>query len=277
MYGCVVMAGWRDESRQLTVPPQLSSDGFSSDDVVHLADSSSSLGLISTLVFGIAVDNAMQMDNHTHNWTILFLALAVAFSVFTTTYSLLEYFYIKLACRVVGGMGSSPPWAARAAMALLPTEDRRTGMTEQLASVLESFDDMRLWCVNSMWCSLMTIIAAMISKLDPVIRVEGKPQATSSTKTAIWFLVVLTPLSMSFAYGFRSKDIKAYMLSCIVGFVFSLVAAACVGSWLPTARIVASCILVVGIWTVPVTVRSFRLAYGPILGRHCGQFLGHRV
>jgi hypothetical protein len=262
------------------------------DHLTAIGDASASLGLISTLVFSICIGSMMQLPTDSpHEFLHLFLALAAAFSTYTTTYSLLEYYYVQtlkgvdnfMKNRLVSIPGMEPSTDGQDAelgeYKNLLTSTRGVagvvGDRARLVYVVETsfstFNDMRMWARNCMWLGLMCLNGAAITKLDPL---QDQYQSsflelTSSGKTAIFFSLILGCLLVAFMTGFRSLDLKAFAFLSLLGLVSCTAAAYSpqVGS-LRTARFAASFFLAASILTVPITVKNFRGTFLPMAKKH---------
>ena len=60
--------------------------------IVAIGEASSSLGLVATLVMSITLDKLLEPEQET---TTLLLVIANGFSVYTVTFSVLEFYYVK--------------------------------------------------------------------------------------------------------------------------------------------------------------------------------------
>jgi len=254
------------------------------DHLTAVGDASASLGLISTLVLGISVSAIMEMDRTVHAWKDLFLALAVSFSTYTTTYSLLEYYYVQTLKSVDSFMANrvvdAPPEdsllreAEEEGGTLLPgattpvhrskrgsqgVREDRAVLMQRVEDGFASFNNMRMWARNSMWLSLMCILGATIVKIDPAL--GHADDHSSSMKTATFSALMLTSLICALSAGFTSTDVKAYTATSAVGMVGSVAANYYLDRGLPTAKICSSLFLLMGIIVVPLTVKNFRGTY----------------
>lgn len=82
----------RDEDHD---PAENAYEHVGMDHLSSLGDASASLGLISTLVLSICISSIIEFHVANHEVSDLFLTLGTIGSTYTTTYSLLEYYYVQ--------------------------------------------------------------------------------------------------------------------------------------------------------------------------------------
>eukprot|EP00406_Dinophysis_acuminata_P067796 CAMPEP_0179286102 /NCGR_PEP_ID=MMETSP0797-20121207/39563_1 /TAXON_ID=47934 /ORGANISM="Dinophysis acuminata, Strain DAEP01" /LENGTH=169 /DNA_ID=CAMNT_0020994965 /DNA_START=1 /DNA_END=507 /DNA_ORIENTATION=- len=147
-----------------------------SDHLQAIGDASASLGLVGTLVFSLSIGSAMEsVTPDSHNWLALFLSLGITFSTYTMSYSVLEYYYVqtlKSADCYLASTGAAHTYELLPAESSSATPTPGGGVSRQ--AMMNSFNNMRLWARNSMWCSVMSIMAAAVTKINPFMELEGE-------------------------------------------------------------------------------------------------------
>ena len=139
--------------------PLASGDDVGIDHVVALGEASASLGLISTLVFSIAISNLIDYDAEptvASSICVLALVAATATSCFVMSFALLEYYYAQmLKSRDTAYLGVSDSLSKRAKLKQLADQGMR------------NVSGLRSLSRNSMWMSLVLLqLAAVAHVLD---------------------------------------------------------------------------------------------------------------
>lgn len=131
-----------------------------------LGSATSILPVVSTLSFGFAAGKLLEPAVLTGDETtpvLILLALSACFSLYTTTYSVLEFFYISMLtasdaksnynCNYLVASKEQDPTSREASQ-------KRDDMARQVNAIVLAFEPWRWQARNSMWLSLMLILAA---------------------------------------------------------------------------------------------------------------------
>mmetsp|Transcript_62478 Transcript_62478/g.167902 ORF Transcript_62478/g.167902 Transcript_62478/m.167902 type:complete len:228 (-) Transcript_62478:305-988(-) len=216
----------------------------------------------------------MQLPTVTEVMAV-FLSLASAFSTFTRTYSLAEYYYVQTLKGVDNFMARSDTvvnvdmldtgdhqfksQSSAASMSSVGTIHKdRAALTAQVEEAFASFNEMRMSARNSMRLSLMCLVAAAMTKVDTFTGLMAIP---SHSEVPVCFACMFAGLAGAWFVGFRSRDIKAHMTISLLGCAMGSVGAHLDRPGLETGKIMAFIILLASIVIVPRTVRSFRMTY----------------
>ena len=105
--------------------------------------------VVSTLSFGFAATVLLSQKADAHASVLILLALSASLSMYTTTYSVLEYYYL-----VMLTASDTKAQAKDAAMA------KRDGLALKTDAVILQFEPWRIWARNSLWGSVILILAA---------------------------------------------------------------------------------------------------------------------
>ena len=114
------------------------------------------LPVVSTLSFGFATGELLaQRGADAHGPVLVLLSLSAVFSLFTTTYSVLEYYYISMltASDTQSHYGNN---TARSGL----DEAQRDELARHVWDFLLSFEPWRRQARNALWLSVMLILAA---------------------------------------------------------------------------------------------------------------------
>jgi len=142
----------------------------------------------------------------------------------------------------------------------------RARLMQEVESGCASFNNMRMWARNSMWSSLMCILAATIVKIDPC---EGSADDVPAVlKTAAFFLVMTTCAGLAMVTGFTSRDIQVYFATSVIGMATCAAMHFSASNAVPLDKEFASLFLLVGIVVVPLTVKQFRAVFMPLITAH---------
>ena len=117
-----------------------------------LSDATVVLPVVSTLVFGFAVTEMLNLEREARS-ALLLLCISAASSLYTTTYSVLEYHYISL-LRAAD---------ARSNYLLEDTgceDERRDHLARRADALIVRLEPWREASRNSLWVSVMSILAA---------------------------------------------------------------------------------------------------------------------
>lgn len=229
-----------------------------------IGDSSASLGLVSTLVFSIAVGIAGEVDVAGQESRMIFMCMSISFSTYTTTYSLLEYYYSHcvmvldryLECRVPGAMeaGDSP---TESSLLVHTHEDLMRRAVENFIS----FNNMRAWARNSTWAAINFILIATIMRLLQ----NGEDVGSRAWKSCRACSVLFFYAAVWWYTLNGSLDIKFYAAFSATGMITSACIAYFVDANFDMPRIVTTLVLLCGIASVVLTVRAFRVKIMPLV------------
>mmetsp|Transcript_95789 Transcript_95789/g.205526 ORF Transcript_95789/g.205526 Transcript_95789/m.205526 type:complete len:273 (-) Transcript_95789:35-853(-) len=250
--------------------------------ITALGDASASLGLIGTLVFGICISASLEngpglQNNEMH---ILFQTLATAYSTYTTTYSLLEYYYAQLLrnlhkapAKDISSESSAPSSDTDNASLIQDGQISTSEFTEEVVSAFGGLNSPRHWARNTMWLSVVCLLFSVISKINPMEAFEELEEQVqsadwmSSTEKSCAFFLLLVIINVTVWVGVGGFDFKVYSLVSITGFVLTLANLFLIQSTLRVARLVSCIFLLAAIISVPVSVLRFRRAFS-----HLTQF-----
>lgn len=253
------------------------------DHIKAVGDASSSLGLISTLVFSICMNAIIEDYNGEKNVMVLFLALGCLYSTYTMTYSLLEFYYVQtLKCistfskRVHEGQRQETPFSSdvrrmsckrvsethqEKSDGIENEEEARTKLVSDLEAAFASFNLLRHFARNSMWSSLICLIFATVAKVNffPKTIVNHTSPEAATALSFLW-MTFLTGFCWS---GTGSIDFKYQSFFYMTGTVLS---AAEVRWDFLTSEInvtkVSTCVfLTMSVLVVPKTVLTFRATF----------------
>lgn len=239
------------------------------DHIEGLGDAASSLGLLATLVMAIAFEALLKETLPDKEVPTLFLAFANIFAVFTVTYAILEYYYVKavLGARYKNKRShSQKQWNSM--VDTMETMDR--GMytdaqfVETATQKFDSLNGLRGISRDCLWMSLVCMFSAMVtfktkgvsSFLTP--KESGEDQDGAGSKAAVLVLVWLDVILL-LAWAFLKDAFFRNSLALAV-----IVTVPCAGdalffkSALPTIAILTDAIILINIAIVPLTVKNFR-------------------
>jgi hypothetical protein len=137
----------------------------STEQIYEIGEGASSLGLLSTLVMAVAMDGLLKEQQET---SFLMLAVANAFSVYTVTYSILEYYYVKAIIGTkskISRKRTDRRWNSSLGQDEAANKPKYTP-AHFVNTASEKFDQfymMRAACRNSMWMSMIYIFSAMLT------------------------------------------------------------------------------------------------------------------
>ena len=116
---------------------------------MNVGQATAVLPVVSTLSFGFAATVLLSQSAAAHASVLILLALSASLSMYTTTYSVLEYYYL-----VMLTASDTKAQAEDAAMA------KRDGLALETDAVILQFEPWRAWARNSLWGSVILILAA---------------------------------------------------------------------------------------------------------------------
>jgi len=219
-----------------------------------LAGSSSSLGLISTLVFSLCIDKIGDLSSKAEPLKFNYLSLATAFSTYTTCYSLLEYYYIQVFIGVDRFMGRRVNTGAVVA--------DRAKLNRDVRVIFANLNTQRGAARNSMWLGLLSLVASSIVHIDLVTSVTQ--DLTPSAASCCFFCSVLCLVGPAW-YATGSPDFKFHTCVALAGAFGTAAEVKFVGSKFIVSDVVAMSVLACTISIVPYTVMSFRGPLAPLV------------
>mmetsp|Transcript_49506 Transcript_49506/g.130580 ORF Transcript_49506/g.130580 Transcript_49506/m.130580 type:complete len:200 (-) Transcript_49506:139-738(-) len=178
----------------------LVNDGAALREIDAVAGASSSLGLISTLVFGTCVSTILAWEEKDYedltrsmavNIFLLCMSFGTACSMFTTAFSLLDYYYAQMLRSIDDNMSNREEGEDSEAM--------RRNLHMDAISLMRSLDHWRGYARNSMWISMVCLICGagahivINEKLGPVVY-------TALSALAVCIVMVIATVST-----FRAK------------------------------------------------------------------------
>lgn len=238
-----------------------------------LASSSSSLGLISTLVFSLCIGNLSETQS-TSDAPIktVFSCLATVFSCYTTCFSLLEYYYIQTFVGVDHYMAGRVAVRGKDVAKLASeTEDEgaalasRVKLVTDVRGVFGSLNSMRAIARNSMWLGLLSLVFSAATQIDIIKQIGAK---WSPAMTMLCFFGCCFCFVGPAWYFVGGLDFGFYVCACAAGVGMMLADIFFFGSEYPWADIVALLILCSAVIVVPYTVLSFRKPLMPIVKKY---------
>jgi hypothetical protein len=241
-------------------------DSLEMDVITSIGDTAASLGLVSTLIFSIAVSVVLEAELDGREASMMCMCSAISMSTYTTTYSLLEYYYTT----TIKGLGE---YVANEVPEDIQTEpandDVRRALTQgSLGNLIQtcldgfaSFNNMRGYARNSTWGSFVFMLLSTLMKFHP--------HALDECWTAAgFFLVVFILTAWAQAIGFGSADIKAYTAVSAVGMVASSAVSYFVDPNFEMAKWVCTVVLFCGVAAVTYSVKSYRVVFRPLVMEH---------
>ncbi len=127
---------------------------------VAVGDATAIQPVVSTLVFGFAFENLLIGAGRFHRVTQIFLELTVSLSLYTTAYSVLEFYYVKM-------LANADIYYQYRHIQLNKTPEDSEGSTlaESTDAVILRFHNMRLWARNALWVSIILLLCAGCSEI----------------------------------------------------------------------------------------------------------------
>ena len=116
---------------------------------MNVGQATAVLPVVSTLSFGFAATVLLSQSAAAHASVLILLALSASLSMYTTTYSVLEYYYL-----VMLTASDTKVQAEDAAMA------KRDGLALKTDATMRQFEPWRAWARNSLWGGVILILAA---------------------------------------------------------------------------------------------------------------------
>ena len=137
--------------------------------------------VISTLSFGFAAGELLGQDASSHAAVLLLLALSASFSLFATTYSVLESYYIS--------MLTASDTRSHYAYGVCDRERASsTSQRDELARVivdfLQGFEPWRQRARDALWLSVILILAACGCQTACERGVSARPSASAPPSSA---------------------------------------------------------------------------------------------
>ena len=166
-------------SRATSIPVRLGdSDGIQSHPLISSAvavgDATAILPVVSTLVFGFAFENLLVGAGRFHRVSEIFLGLSASLSLYTTAFSVLEFYYVKMLTSAdiyrqfmdKTQQGRSPE--SRAFKPFEPEEgvkpDGET-LAQRTDDLILRFTNMRNLARNALWWSIAFLLCAGCSEV----------------------------------------------------------------------------------------------------------------
>ena len=113
------------------------------------------LPVVSTLSFGFAVTKLLEQDEATHISVLIQIALSAIFSLYTTTYSVLEYYYIAMLTA-----SDTKSHYADDQQHFALEEAARDSLAKSMHATLLAFEPWRREARNSLWYSVILILTS---------------------------------------------------------------------------------------------------------------------
>jgi hypothetical protein len=241
--------------------------------LLPIGDASASLGLVSTLVLSITLEKLFSSANNAARGSMtLLLAVASAFSTFTTTYSILEFYYIQTLHHAaireqarekqrapqketdgepLESNSSKEPFAYSE---LSPYEEFSTKVTGAFAG----FNGLRAMARNSMWISLVFMFSAVVTLLDFTEAFQlnlNRPFKAAAVLAWVTIVVGISFLKTTQDYFMYLIGFFSFCFSvCIVdGFIEE--------DRLPMQQVMTCVVVISAIVIIPLTVGMFRDAF----------------
>ena len=160
-----------------------------------VGDATAVLPIISTLSFGYSVAGLLEQhrDEHKSALAQLLLALSAVLALYTTTFSVLEAYYIKM-------LGSADVFAEYVnAMPSLTVADDRDALGRAVNELVEQSETRRHLARNALWLSVVLLLAACGVQS---VSVTGVSVLTVALVAVLLVGIVAVP---STVYFFRSR------------------------------------------------------------------------
>lgn len=215
-----------------------------------IGSASASLGLISTLVFSLCISN---IDDSAPMRTS-FVCLATTNSIYTTCYSVLEYYYTQMFIGVERYMEN------RVGLDADESLDARIELVSKVRAVFSTFNRLRAAARNSMWMGLLCLVASAMAQVNPftdTIATNMSSSALAGSFFACWLLCVGPGWYLT-----KAPDFAIQSCVCLAGIFFMYIEDTYVKSGRPSIQVVSCLILASSVIIVPYTVMCFR---GPLM------------
>ena len=130
---------------------------------VAVGDATAILPVVSTLVFGFAFENLLINAGRFHRASEIFLGLSVSLSLYTTAYSVLEFYYVKM----LTSADIYRQFANQCQASDIEAEGRVEGDTlaQRTDDLILRFSRMRLLARNALWSSILFLLCACCSEI----------------------------------------------------------------------------------------------------------------
>jgi len=252
-------------------------DSLDMDVITSIGDTAASLGLVSTLVFSIAVNLVLKNEESGKDGQMMCMCLAISTSTYTTTYSLLEYYYtttIKglnqyIINEVRAGSKADTPKEEQVALSASgsPVQDHGDLMKVCIDG-FASFNDQRQYAKDAAWGAICSILFSAISKFHFQGESSNQMSVPVCWKSAVFFCGVLCFLLVIYVLGFKSGDVMMYIAVSAAGLAASSSVAHFYSPEYHMPTHVCSLILSGGVLAVIATVRSYRAHFMPLIQEH---------
>mmetsp|Transcript_55516 Transcript_55516/g.148142 ORF Transcript_55516/g.148142 Transcript_55516/m.148142 type:complete len:289 (-) Transcript_55516:314-1180(-) len=266
-------------------------DGMEITVISSIGDTAASLGLISTLVFSIAVTIVLSIETVGKEGMMMCLCVAISTSIYTTTHSLLEYYYTAnvkgLSQYIVNeeNEGNTLEPSKKLHRAAEQSDlagvsstkiDEERALTinshgELMMILLEafaSFNTMRQRARNATWVSISSICFATLFKVG--FQDDDAGQVPHCWSAALFFGGWLFSLGCVHASSVTQAtlDIKVSVAVSAIGLAISSCAAYFYDPDFDMPRLVCSLALVCGIAGMVKTVKLYRELFIPLIKEH---------
>lgn len=142
------------------------------------------LPVVSTLCLGFSAEILLAQSGSAHGAVLILLSLSSVFSLYTTTYSVLEFYYIAM----LTASDTKSHYETQDHAGL--TADRRDELARQVVEFLHEFEPWRKQARNSLWFSIMLILAAAGAQ---TVHEQGLSWKSALVCLILVFGVVLVP------------------------------------------------------------------------------------
>ncbi|CAK0821119.1 unnamed protein product [Prorocentrum cordatum] len=268
-------------------------DGMEITVISSIGDTAASLGLISTLVFSIAVTIVLSIETVGKEGMMMCLCVAISTSIYTTTHSLLEYYYTAnvkgLSQYIVNeeNEGNTLEPSKKLHRAAEQSDlagvsstkiDEERALTinshgELMMILLEafaSFNTMRQRARNATWVSISSICFAALFKIVLQDNDAGQVPRSRCWSAALFFGGWLFSLGCVHASSVTQAtlDIKVSVAVSAIGLAISSCTAYFYDPDFDMPKLVCSFVLVCGIAGMAKSVKAYREVFMPFIKQH---------
>lgn len=231
-----------------------------------IGTASASLGLISTLVFGLGTALFAETDSIERPVMAHFLSLSMSFSAFTICYSLLEYYYVFMF------LGMDKIMSQRQLCEKDYVDKERADFVRDVRSKFAMHNRMRAIARNSMWLGLLCQIMSSMAHANPFVSHLNLFDTWSHSRRMCLVFFGCFLLFFIAWCRLKSQDFKAYSCLSVAGFLLTGSEALFVGSDYPMGRLTAFVFICTPLYFVPYTVLTFRRPFLRIICRQLSVF-----
>lgn len=251
--------------------------------IKSLGEAAASNCILGTLVFGTACSVLLSEDVASNRLMMMFLSTAILSSGYATTFYLAEYEwshriqgvreYLHAGAKMEtegatqeGNTSQSEDEAHGESKSASPRKPQSHG--DMIRTALDTFKDfttMRKWSANALWGSFASIVLAAISKCAHRSAAKSEDWILPCWQSAIFFGTYCLFTGSLYVAGFKSDDVKVYVVASGVGLAISSSVACFHDPGFDMPRFVCTSVMLIGLLAIANTVRLFRGHFAPLV------------